>query len=66
MLRADPFIVAVTANAMAGYAEHSRAVVMDDHISKPITVRELLRVLAPWLEPRWSSAAESPDSIHAA
>jgi signal transduction histidine kinase len=44
-----PVIVAVTANAMAGDAELCRAAGMDDYISKPISVRELRRVLAPWL-----------------
>ena len=43
-------IVAVTANAMAGDAEQCRAAGMDDYISKPISVRELRRVLAPWLD----------------
>ena len=45
-----PVIVAVTANAMAGDAERCRAAGMDDYISKPISVRELRRVLAPWLD----------------
>jgi signal transduction histidine kinase/ActR/RegA family two-component response regulator len=45
-----PVIVAVTANAMAGDAERCRAAGMDDYISKPISVRELRRVLSPWLD----------------
>jgi CheY-like chemotaxis protein len=45
-----PVIVAVTANAMAGDAEQCRAAGMDDYISKPISVRELRRVLVPWLD----------------
>ena len=44
-----PVIVAVTANAMAGDADLCRAAGMDDYISKPISVRELRRVLTPWL-----------------
>jgi signal transduction histidine kinase/ActR/RegA family two-component response regulator len=44
-----PVIVAVTANAMAGDAADCLAAGMDDYISKPISVRELRRVLAPWL-----------------
>ena len=45
----SPVIVAVTANAMAGDADLCRAAGMDDYISKPISVRELRRVLTPWL-----------------
>jgi signal transduction histidine kinase/ActR/RegA family two-component response regulator len=45
-----PVIVAVTANAMVGDAERCRAAGMDDYVSKPISVRELRRVLARWLD----------------
>jgi signal transduction histidine kinase/ActR/RegA family two-component response regulator len=45
-----PWIVAVTANAMAGDAERCRAAGMDDYMSKPISIDELRRVAAPWLQ----------------
>jgi two-component system, sensor histidine kinase and response regulator len=44
-----PWIVAVTANAMAGDAERCLGAGMDDYISKPISMDELQRVAAPWL-----------------
>jgi CheY-like chemotaxis protein len=44
-----PVIVAVTANAMSGDAERCRAAGMDDYVSKPISIAELRRVLAPWI-----------------
>jgi len=66
---ARPVIVAVTANAMAGDAERCRAAGMDDYISKPISVRELRRVLTPWLDDAGAvaiAAAPAPDTTHAA
>jgi CheY-like chemotaxis protein len=44
-------IVALTADAVAGTAERSRAAGMDDHLSKPITVERLAAVLERWLRP---------------
>ena len=44
-----PWIVAVTANAMAGDAERCRAAGMDDYVSKPISIDDLRRVTAPWI-----------------
>ncbi len=44
-----PWIVAVTANAMAGDAERCRAAGMDDYVSKLISIDALRRVAAPWL-----------------
>jgi signal transduction histidine kinase/ActR/RegA family two-component response regulator len=60
-----PVIVAVTANAMAGDAERCRAAGMDDYISKPISVRELRRVLSPWLDGADAVGVSSaPDTTH--
>jgi PAS domain S-box-containing protein len=42
-------IVALTANAMAGYDETCRAAGMDDYLAKPLREEELLRVLNRWL-----------------
>jgi PAS domain S-box-containing protein len=45
-------IVALTADALAGDAEKSRAAGMDDHLSKPITSERLAAVVERWLAPR--------------
>jgi two-component system sensor histidine kinase/response regulator len=42
-------IVALTANALKGEAEHCRAVGMDDYRSKPSPLAELKAVLEKWL-----------------
>jgi len=44
-------ILALTANAMAGDKEKVLAVGMNEHISKPINVNELFRVMAKWIVP---------------
>jgi signal transduction histidine kinase/ActR/RegA family two-component response regulator len=62
-LPCQPAIVAVTANAMASDAAECRAAGMDDYISKPISVGELRRVLAPWLE---EGAREAPGDARVA
>ena len=58
-------IVAMTANAMPGDAEICRAAGMDDYLSKPITPRDLQRVLDEWTRPR-TLASETPDTPAAA
>ena len=42
-------IIALTANALKGEAEHCRAVGMDDYRSKPSPLAELKSVLDKWL-----------------
>ena len=54
-------IVALTANALKGEAEHCRAVGMDDYRSKPSPLSELKAVLERWL-PAVKSEADAPDS----
>jgi CheY-like chemotaxis protein len=48
-------IVALTADALAGDAEKSRAAGLDDHLSKPLTPERLAAVLERWLTPRGAS-----------
>jgi CheY-like chemotaxis protein len=42
-------IVAITANARPGEAEHCRARGMDDYLSKPLRLKELGPMLAKWM-----------------
>ncbi|MBP0047520.1 response regulator [Marinobacterium sp. AK62] len=44
-------VLAMTANAMAGDREKVLAVGMNDHISKPINVRNMFETLAKWVRP---------------
>jgi len=44
-------IIALTANALKGEAEHCHAVGMDDYRSKPAPLAELKSVLSKWLPP---------------
>jgi CheY-like chemotaxis protein len=45
-------IVALTADALVGDAEKSRAAGMDDHLSKPLTRERLAAVVERWVTPR--------------
>jgi|GEM_PF-665980 len=42
-------IIALTANALKGEAEHCRSVGMDDYLSKPVQLVDLKATLAKWL-----------------
>jgi CheY-like chemotaxis protein len=54
-------IIAVTANAMAGEAQHCLDSGMDDYLSKPLRLQELGAMLAKWLPPSAATeAAASP------
>ncbi|MEI7456609.1 MAG: ATP-binding protein [Nitrosomonadales bacterium] len=52
-------IIAVTANAMQGEAQHCLSEGMDDYLSKPLRLDELGRMLAKWLK-RPSDVLPSP------
>jgi CheY-like chemotaxis protein len=49
-------IVALTADALAGDVEKSRAAGMDDHLSKPLTRERLAAVVERWVPARAESA----------
>nr|CRH05695.1 putative Histidine kinase with Peripla BP 1 family domain, Bacterial extracellular solute-binding proteins, family 3 domain, PAS 3 domain, PAS domain, Hise Kin Sens doamin, PAS 4 fold domain, HisKA domain, HATPase c domain, two Response reg domains and Hpt domain [Candidatus Magnetococcus massalia] len=53
-------IIAMTANAMAGDREKVLAVGMNDHIAKPINVREMFATMARWITPAEPLAADEP------
>ncbi len=53
-------IVALTANALKGEAEHCRAVGMDDYLSKPVQLANLKATLAKWLPAAASPATPVP------
>ena len=54
-------ILAMTANAMAGDRERALAAGMNDHVSKPIDVKQLFEVLGKWV-----SAGAKPEDATAA
>jgi signal transduction histidine kinase/CheY-like chemotaxis protein len=47
----QPIIIALTANAMLGDREECMQSGMDDYISKPVRLDELMRLLKKWAEP---------------
>ena len=57
-------IIAMTASAMTQDRENTKAAGMNDHVSKPIDIRELFDTLAKWIEPgeRTAPAALRPQT----
>ncbi|MBU0622347.1 MAG: response regulator [Gammaproteobacteria bacterium] len=53
-------IVALTANALKGEADHCRAIGMDEHLSKPVQLTELKAMLERWLPVAAESTPAEP------
>ncbi|MEO5362650.1 MAG: response regulator [Magnetococcus sp. DMHC-8] len=53
-------VIAMTANAMAGDREKAMAAGMNDHIAKPINVREMFATMARWIVPAGFSPVDRP------
>ncbi|GLX81025.1 PAS domain-containing hybrid sensor histidine kinase/response regulator [Thalassotalea eurytherma] len=59
-------ILAMTANAMVGDKEKVLAVGMNDHIAKPINVKDLFGSLSKWITPSSPQAVQKPKVVSAA
>ncbi|MBF0255181.1 MAG: PAS domain S-box protein [Gammaproteobacteria bacterium] len=57
---ADLPILAMTANAMEGDREKALAAGMNDHIAKPINVKEMFNTMAKWIKPTTGPAQPAP------
>jgi CheY-like chemotaxis protein len=53
-------VIALTANAMVGDRDKVLAAGMNDYVTKPVEVDELLATLARWLRARGAEAADTP------
>ena len=57
-------IIAMTANAMVSDQDDAKAAGMDDHVAKPIDIKELFRVLGKWIDvPQERRMAFSPSIV---
>lgn len=64
---ADLPIIAMTANALVGDREKVLEAGMNEHIAKPLDIREMFITLAKWITPAQSATAESvPESANGA
>ncbi len=55
-------VIAMTANAMTGDREKAVAAGMNDHIAKPINVREMFTTMARWIVPAAPASGDDPGS----
>ena len=53
-------IIAMSANAMTQDKEHAKKVGMNDHVAKPINIKELFTTLVKWIEPK---ERQVPDNV---
>ena len=58
-------VVAMTAHAMSGDRERCLAVGMNDHLTKPIDIKELHNILIRWIKPREEQHQPSPSTASA-
>jgi len=56
-------VIAMTANAMDGDAERCLASGMDDYLAKPVSIEQLGRTLARWIDSAKNGAAVAPISV---
>ncbi|MBF0463233.1 MAG: response regulator, partial [Magnetococcales bacterium] len=56
-------VIAMTANAMAGDREKAVAAGMNDHIAKPINVREMFTTMARWIVPAQVANGDASASV---
>lgn len=56
-------IIAMTANVMSGDSEKATIAGMNDHIGKPIDVREMFITMAKWITPKILKNTSQPDTI---
>ena len=56
----QPYIIAMTANAMKGDREACIQAGMDDYISKPIHVTDIKEILERWIESHQADMTEAP------
>ncbi len=55
-------IIAMTANAMAGDREKCLEAGMNDHIPKPVNVRQMMAIMATWITPSNHPSSHSKDN----
>ncbi|MEH6589127.1 MAG: ATP-binding protein [Halioglobus sp.] len=57
-------VIAMTANAMAGDREIALAAGMNDHIPKPIDVRQMFTTISKWITPRTQTRSSFEPTSH--